>query len=113
MPWGTIVTFVADKKGILANIWGIRGVEEGGKPNAGAWTEVRWLKRSGWQIYVTLTTTLSGQIWSQKAYSTTYQFQIIHCSIQGDCQILLCRFGLQKGGGVPPKIRNKAKIVLL
>ena len=50
-PWGTIVTFVADKKGILANIWGIRGVEEGGKPNAGAWTEVRWLKRSGWQIY--------------------------------------------------------------
>ena len=51
MPWGTIVTFVADKKGILANIWGIRGVEEGGKPNAGAWTEVRLLKRSGWQIY--------------------------------------------------------------
>ena len=51
MPWGTIVTFVADKKGIVANIWGIRGVEEGGKPNAGAWTEVRWLKRSGWQIY--------------------------------------------------------------
>ena len=51
MPWGTIVTFVADKKGIVANIWGIRGVEEGGKPNAGAWTEVRWLKRSSWQIY--------------------------------------------------------------